>query len=253
VARRDVNASSYLATLAWSPRPQVRTLSLPEQIAHGVGNAIIDGQYDAGTRILEQDLATQFQVSRGPVREALRILERDGLVQLTARRGAQVVQFDRDELKQIFHVRAALLGLAARLATERQDRDFITELRNGVNTAGLLARTEDDADAYVATVTRMNLALAAASGNKYLRSIMFSLAHQTIRYTRLGLASKERRLESSKNWRRLLTAIENGDGNAAAKLAEILVLDSQDAALRLLDREAAQRSNKRRGRKKLRR
>jgi len=237
--------------MAWSPRPQARTLSLPEQIAHSIGNAIIGGEYDAGSRILEQDLATHFQVSRGPVREALRILERDGLVQLTARRGAQVVQFDRDELKQIFHVRAALLGLAARLATERKDADFVAELKSGVQTAGTLARAEDDADAYVATVTRMNLALAAASGNKYLKNIMFSLAHQTVRYTRLGLASRERRLESSKNWKRLLTAIENGDARTAAALAEVLVLDSRDAALRLLDRDAARISRKRNPRKKL--
>src|SRR6185295_15358913 len=71
---------------AWSPSPSAQTLSLPEQIAERVGNAIIRGNYEPGARIQEQALADQFHVSRGPVREALRILERDGLVRIHARR-----------------------------------------------------------------------------------------------------------------------------------------------------------------------
>jgi DNA-binding GntR family transcriptional regulator len=220
--------------LDWSPRPHAPTLSLPEQIAHSIGTAIIGGEYEAGTRILEQEVASRFQVSRGPVREALRILERGGLVQLNARRGAQVAQMDGSELRQIFQVRASLLGLAARLATEQQNESFVKDLKAGVLQIGALARTSDDASAYVAAVTQMNLRLAAASENKYLREIIFALAHQTVRYTLLGLASKERRLQSARNWKRLLEAVVARNAAEAAEAAEDLVVQSRDAALRLI-------------------
>ena len=238
-SRLKPNLSRYEPAHAWSPQPHARTLSLPEQIAHSVGNAIIEGAYDAGTRILEQQLANDFQVSRGPVREALRILEREGLVQLQARHGAQVTQFDAEELRQIFRVRASLLGLAARLATERQIKAFVVELKKGVQQILKLARREQNANAYVAAVTQLNLGLAAASGNKYLESIIFSLANQTLRYTRLGLASKARRVQSSKNWKRLQEAIERNDADTAAEVAESLVVDSRNAALRLIGSYAA--------------
>src|SRR5689334_15635601 len=121
-------AATRTPAFTWSPQPHARTLSLPEQIASSVGNAIIEGTYEAGKRILEQQLAADFQVSRGPVREALRILEREGLIRLQARRGAQVAQFDAEELRQIFQVRASLIGLAARLATELQNKAYIARL-----------------------------------------------------------------------------------------------------------------------------
>lgn len=236
--RSNPETPRYEPARAWSPHPGARTLSLPEQIAHSVGNAIIDGAYPAGTRIMEQQLANDFQVSRGPVREALRILEREGLIQLHARRGAQVTQLDADKLRAIFQVRAALLALAARLVTERQNKVFVGTLKAAVQRILKLARHEQDANAYVAAVTRLNLGLAEASGNKYLENIMLSLANQTLPYTRLGLATKARRIQSSKNWKRLQEAIEGKDAETAAVVAEELVVDSRNAALGLIDRVA---------------
>ena len=236
--RPSLDIPPYQPNRAWSPQPHARTLSLPEQIAHSVGNAIIDGAYAAGTRILEQQLAKDFQVSRGPVREALRILEREGLIQLHARRGAQVTQLDADKLRAIFQVRAALLALAARLATERQHIGFIGSLKTAVRHIQVLARRDHDANAYVAAVTRLNLGLADASGNKYLENIMLSLANQTLPYTRLGLATKARRIQSSKNWKRLQESIERKDAETASAVAEALVVNSRNAALSLIGRVA---------------
>jgi DNA-binding GntR family transcriptional regulator len=66
------------------------TLTVSEQIASRVGERILSGQLAPGVRIGEQELADEFKVSRGPVRDALRILEREGLATLLARRGAIV-------------------------------------------------------------------------------------------------------------------------------------------------------------------
>jgi len=72
------------------PGSRAPMLSLPEQIAEQIGKDILAGRYEPGARIQEVEVANSFNGSRGPVREALRILERDGLIQITARRGAQV-------------------------------------------------------------------------------------------------------------------------------------------------------------------
>ena len=218
---------------AWSPSPAAQTLSLPEQIAERIGNAIIQGGYEPGARIQEQDVADQFRVSRGPVREALRILERDGLVQIHARRGAQVTQLNVGEVHDLFEVRISLLGLAARLAAERRDPEFLARFRAGVERISEMAKS-GDADAYTNTVYRNNLLLAEGSGNRFLRNLVFALAHQTLRYARLGLSTPKRRVQSARNWRVVLSAVQGNDPKAAQEAAEKLVRDSRDTAVRLL-------------------
>ena len=79
----------------------VPTLTVPEQIAARVGERILSGLWRPGERIGEQELADEFQVSRGPIREALRILEREGLVTLLARRGAVVTRLQARELHEL--------------------------------------------------------------------------------------------------------------------------------------------------------
>lgn len=221
---------------AWSPSPAAQTLSLPEQIAERIGNAIIRGGYEPGARIQEQEVADQFQVSRGPVREALRILERDGLVQIHARRGAQVTQLNVGEVNDLFEVRISLLGLAARLAAERRDPEFMARFRASVERLAEISRN-GDADAYTSAVYRHNLLLAEGSGNHFLRNLVFSLAHQTLRYARLGLSTPKRRAQSARNWRLLLAAVQGNEPKAAQAAAEKLVRDSRDMAVKLLRQE----------------
>lgn len=218
---------------AWSPSPSAQTLSLPEQIAERIGNAIIRAGYEPGARIQEQEVANQFQVSRGPVREALRILERDGLVRIHARRGTQVTQLNVGEVNNLFEVRISLIGLAARLAAERRDPDFMIRLRAGVE--GLLRiASNGDANAYASAVYRQNVMLAEGSGNHFLRNMVFSLAHQTLRYSRIGLSTSKRRAQSARNWRLLLAAVQGNQPKAAQAAAEKLVRDSRDTAVKML-------------------
>lgn len=233
---RTAAAGEAEAFYAWSPSPSAQTLSLPEQIAERIGNAIIRGGYEPGARIQEQEVADQFQVSRGPVREALRILERDGLVQINARRGAQVTQLDIDEVNDLFEVRASLIGLAARLAAERRDPGLIARMRASLGRLAQAAK-KSDADAYSSAVYRHNIMLAEGSGNRFVHRMVASLSHQTLRYARLGLSTPKRRAESMRNWRLLLSALQNRKPSVAQAAAEKLVRDSRDAAVRLLRRE----------------
>ncbi len=95
-----------------------------------IRDGILHGQYAAGARLTEQDLAHTVGVSRTPVREALRRLHAEGLVQFEPNHGAVVSFFGIEDAEEIFELRAALEPLSARRAAERATPSVITELRS---------------------------------------------------------------------------------------------------------------------------
>jgi DNA-binding GntR family transcriptional regulator len=213
------------------------TYSLPEQIAARLSERITAGTYAPGRRVMEQEVSAEFGVSRGPVREALRLLEKDGLVTILPRRGAQVTQLTIAEVREIFDIRAALNGLRDRQIAEGPDRvQLLPELEQAVERLAQLARRRGDADEYVETVFELNQLLNDSVPNRRLRAILSSLAQQTLRYSRLGLSTPERRLQSVGNWQRLVKAVREGDGLEAQRAAEQRVFDSRDAAIAELEK-----------------
>ncbi len=208
------------------------TLSLPEQIAAQLSERITTGAYAPGRRVMEQEVSLEFSVSRGPVREALRLLERDGLVTILPRRGAQVTRLSIGEVREIFDIRASLNGLRDRQIAEGPDRArLLPALERGVERLAQLAPAPADTDEYVDTVFELNRLLNDSTPNRRLRAILASLALQTLRYSRLGLSTPQRRQQSVGNWRRLVKAVREGDGLEAQRAAEQRVLDSRDAAI----------------------
>ena len=216
--------------------PAALTQSLPEQIAAQLSTRIVSGHYAPGQRIMEQAIAAEFAVSRGPVREALRLLERDGLVTILPRRGALVTNLSTSEVKEIFDIRAVLNGLRDRELAENPDRmHLLPALETEVAKLARYARQPEMGDAYIDTVFALNRMLTQASHNRRLRIILDSLALQTLRYSRLGLSTPQRRRQSVHHWQKLVKAIRDGDGTAAERAAQQRVLDSRDAAVRLLE------------------
>jgi DNA-binding GntR family transcriptional regulator len=208
------------------------TLSLPEQIAARLSERITAGAYPPGRRVMEQEVSLEFGVSRGPVREALRLLEREGLVTILPRRGAQVTRLSTNEVREIFDIRASLNGLRDRTIAESTDRGRVLPvLEEEVAALARFARDPGAGDEYVETVFRLNRFLNEACNNRRLRAILGSLALQTLRYSRLGLSTPARRLQSVGNWQRLVKAVREGDGLEAQRAAEQRVIDSRDAAI----------------------
>lgn len=211
------------------------TRSLPEQIAARLSALIVAGEYQPGQRIMEQAVAAEFEVSRGPVREALRLLERDGLVTILARRGALVTKLSTAEVREIFDIRAMLNGLRDRSIAEDPARErILPALEAEVQTLVRHAPEPDAGDGYVETVLRLNRLLNRATPNARLRDILTSLELQTARYSRLGLSTQERRGQSVQSWTALVMAIRAGDGAEAERIARARVLESRDAAIRAL-------------------
>lgn len=217
------------------------TLTVPEQVAARVGDRILAGTLAPGERVLEQDLATEFKVSRGPVREAIRILEREGLVTVLPRRGAVVTDLTAEEVREIFEVRIALWAVAGRRCAQVRDPAVIESLRATVAELERLAALKDDQGRYAEAVYQGWMMLARASGNRRLSRILSAVSLQTLRYSKLGVALQDRRQRSVKGWREALRALARGDADAFIAATSRLMRESGEEAARVLE-EAAGRT-----------
>ncbi|MEJ8846074.1 GntR family transcriptional regulator [Variovorax rhizosphaerae] len=216
--------------------------TLPEQIAEHIFNAIASGEYAPGDRIREESLAEEFEVSRGPVREALRILESDSVVRILPNRGAHVTQLSIKEVGDIFEIRRTLSGaMVARLSAEEAVA-VAASLDADIKALDALAQDPNaDGTAYFDTSFRLGRVLRDNCGNERMAEILSSLSRQTLRYTQLGLATPARRKESARNWRAMQKALKAGNVEAAAESVEKLIEDSKREAVRQLQaREAGE-------------
>ncbi|MGH8841461.1 MAG: GntR family transcriptional regulator [Advenella sp.] len=213
----------------FTPSSTLRTL--PIQISDQISERIIDGSFESGERLREVELAESFGVSRATIREALRLLEQRGLVQIKPQRGAHVTQLSLKELEDLFEVRASLLSSASRLAAERIHPDSARALNS------YLARLEEntaDSARYSAISGEMVTLIAAISENEILAHYISDFAQRIGRYVRMGLQSEERRQASLRTWVRLVDFIVQGDGPNAAEEHRRLALENRDGALKAL-------------------
>jgi len=239
----DVHAPDTNMTTEQKTRPTApvrakaarQLMTLPEQIAERIFSAIASGEYAPGDRIREEALAEEFAVSRGPVREALRILESDSVVRILPNRGAHVTQLSIKEVGDIFEIRRKLSGaMVARLSPE-EAMALATSMEADVKQLDALAQDPSAATAYYDTSFRLSRMLRESCSNERMAEILASLARQTLRYTQLGLATPARRKESARNWRAMQKAMKAGNVEVAAEAAEKLIEDSKREAVKQLE------------------
>lgn len=103
-------------------------VTLADQIFSRIRQEIVEGRIPPGSKMSEPELARRFGISRGPLREAMRRLESSSLVVRRANVGARVIDLSSEQLLEVYHLREALEGMAARLAAERMSEEEIDEL-----------------------------------------------------------------------------------------------------------------------------
>jgi DNA-binding GntR family transcriptional regulator len=112
--------------------PAVRT-SLGDVVADRLREAILNAELSPGQHLREEQLSESLDVSRGPVRDAFLILEREGLVTLSRHRGATVVQLSVEDFGEVYSLRSAIEELAVRLAIRRRDDDDLQALEHSLD------------------------------------------------------------------------------------------------------------------------
>ncbi|MQY31952.1 GntR family transcriptional regulator [Nocardia aurantia] len=144
---------------------------LREFVRDRIRDRISDGTYAPGTRLVERDLADDFGVSRLPVREALRMLDTEGFVEMLATRGVIVRQLSRADVEELFDVREALETLAFRKAAQRATKADIKRLEALVRRADRAVERADRATVYACNVAFHDMVPEIAR-NKVLASML---------------------------------------------------------------------------------
>lgn len=205
--------------------------ALYEQVAERLRKRIYQQELAAGAAIDEKALCQTFGISRTPMREALKVLAAEGLVELVPRRGCFVRALDLDELRELFPVMAVLEGLCAREALQRLNDRTLAELE------AMHANLEQqaaagDIDAYYEANFRFHQRLQELSGNRWLQRVVTDL-RKILRLARHTQLMVEGRLQHSlEEHRRVMAAFRQRDADGV----EQAMKDHLTAQLAALER-----------------
>jgi DNA-binding GntR family transcriptional regulator len=202
--------------------------SLGQRVADELRRAILTNRRRPGDRLIEEQLSDELGVSRIPIREALRSLAAEGLVELQPRRGASVADVSPEVARDLVEVRATLEGLNARLAARHHDPAIVAQLREVLEAGNGAARSKN-VDDLVRLNGEFHDKLAEAGGNTILWDIMRMLRERT---SLVFAANTARR--AKQDWdehSRILAAVIEGDEELASMLATRHVRRAAEAAL----------------------
>jgi DNA-binding GntR family transcriptional regulator len=201
--------------------------SLSQRVAEELRRSILTNRRRPGERLVEDRLSEELGVSRVPIREALRTLAGEGLVDMQPRRGASVAEVSPEVARDLVEVRATLEGLNARLAARHHDGTIIASLQR-VLEAGNRAAKSKNVDDLVRLNGEFHDGLAEAGRNTILWDIMRVLRERTSLVFAANTARRARQ-----DWdehSKILEAVIDGDEDLAAMLATRHVHRAADAA-----------------------
>jgi DNA-binding GntR family transcriptional regulator len=196
---------------------------LRDFVAKAIKKAIVTGRLKPGQRLVEERLADELGVSRNPVREAIRALASEGLIDVAPRRGARVTLLSRQEAQEMIEVRAVLEGLNAKLAARHRPEHLLEQLKavlaNGRSRAARGSGTPRDF---------VDLNAKYHGTNSALRDVMRIMRERTA--TVFAPLSLKRAVQNWEEHAAILQAVIAGDEELAELLASRHVLNTGEAA-----------------------
>lgn len=212
-----------------------RAQSLTAIVQKELERMILSGELKAGERLNEQALATRLGVSRGPIREAMRALERAGLVNAIVNQGVFVREIGVDEAKEIYDIRALVFGFACARVARHASEDQKAEL------AALMQAMDDaiaraDNRSYYALNLRFHDRVLAFAGHGRASQVYESLIKETHLLRQSALDTVPAMRASNAEHAAILAAIAGGDEKRARKLGEAHSLGGKRRWLESMER-----------------
>lgn len=199
-----------------------------DRVREALVDDILAGRAPPGTRLDESGLAKRFQVSRTPVREALRELAATGLARITPHQGAVVIRVSEGGLGEIFEAVAELDAVCSRLAALRMSAAERSALAALHRRCGDLMRA-NDAEGYHEANAEFHAAVRRGSGNAVLQETVAALRHRFAPLSRAQFRGPGRLAHSWAEHEEILRAIDRGDAAEAYKVAHRHVLSVRSA------------------------
>lgn len=181
--------------------------------------AIIDGAFEQGEKISEEALVSLCNVSRTPVREALRKLSFEGYVTQRKNQGAWVKSWSDEEVREVYEARARMEGLIARLATQKVTHEQLDRLAQNTAEMDAIIKLEDNGRLLADQFLQLNRAfhglLYEIADNPRLSALMPALSPPPVVHRTASTFDKERVYQSNEDHHALIRAMAKGDENWA--------------------------------------
>lgn len=210
--------------------------TLADQVAAWIADRILSGEFRPGQTIVEGGLAERLQVSRSPVREAIRALAREGLLTIHPRRGMAVATLDAWDGSDLYECRAMLEGFCTRLAVGAITDAGIAEMKTILGQMQTAYRAGETPE-YQRLNGRFHLTLYEACPNATVRDLIRLLWRKMQRYRAILSQDPKRLAESVAAHERVMAAVEQRNAHAAEQAIRSLILNARAA---LVDWFAAQ-------------
>lgn len=218
------------------PLPEAAAQGLPRMIADQLQQLIYSGEFKAGDRLNEAALAVRMGTSRGPIREAIRILAGTGLVTPVVNRGVFVRQVSMKEMLEIYDLRALVFGFAAEAAARHvseESRRKFESLLDGMDAA---SRAKDSGLYYTLNLEFHELVLVLSNSQRAHR-LYDDYVKELHLYRRQNFNTPGNMLGSNAEHRRLYEAISNGDPALSKTRAEDHIKAGRQRLLALADEQ----------------
>ena len=225
-------------SLTFQPMTESRPI---REIAYDIlKKAIITGEIPAGERIVETEYADRLHISRTPLREALRKLERDGLVEYVMRRGVVVHAFTTEDVDQIYTIRNSLEMLTLPYIIEKATPKDIAALREKLAVMDALIG-KDDVEALSPLAREFHTCLTAISGKNRILRVIEGQDEYIRRFSAMAIQQEDRRSSAHDEHHRLVDLVEQKDLPAFETLMKHHIERSKECCLAAL---AARKQNR---------
>ena len=203
-----------------------KTASLADQVFEKLENDIIQGVYPKGEILTELKLVEQLGVSRTPIREALRRLEQERLIE-DAGKGSKVLGITEDDLLDIMNIRERIEGLAAYYATINMTDEGRAELSHIVDLQEFYFN-KNDPDHLRQVDDEFHDAICRLSKRTVITDTLIPLHRKTRRFRRIAMEDRERTAKTTQEHRDIYEAIVSGDALLAKKLTKAHIANAKD-------------------------
>lgn len=215
---------------------------IAKDLAKHIEQQIIFGDLPPGTRLVEEEIVHRHNVSRSPVREALRMLEQESLAVRETRRGVRVSPLAIEDLDEVYECRIVLEGLAAELAAQHHADEDLGAIKLTFAALEAAHQTNDKREFFKHNL-QLSGDLYTAAHNKTLKRLLESVGKQSLRYRYLAYShAPEMMAASIEGNRDIIKAIEMRNARHARNLMEDLVQRSWTVVRKLFTENRA-RSN----------
>jgi DNA-binding GntR family transcriptional regulator len=204
--------------------------ALHEQVAQRLRQMLVENQIPPGAKLNERELAQVLQVSRTPLREAIKMLAAEGLVELLPNRGAIAVELDEADVRHTFEVMAGLEALSGELAAQRITDAELAEIR-AMHFEMLAAYTRRDLSAYYRVNALIHRAINAAAGNPVLTAT-YNQVNARLQALRFRSNQDEAKWQAAvKEHEKMIEALTARDGAAMRKVLLAHLQNKRDVVI----------------------